>query len=377
MSRNTGVAVVLANLAASFALSGCATPSYYWQAIGGQLELWQKSRTIETVRLDPEVTPAVKAKLGAALDIREFASRELDLPANGSYRKYADLKRAYVVWNVFASEEFSVATKQWCFPIAGCVSYRGYFNPDGAKAYAETLSSQRYDVYVSGVPAYSTLGWFDDPILNTFIHYPETELARLIFHELAHQVVYIKDDSEFNESFAVTVEQEGVERWLARHGSETQRQSFDAMQRRRADFFALVLEYRNRLADVYAAQAPVHDKRERKAHTLAELQDEYRRIKAERWGGFAGYDRWFEQPINNATLASVGIYHQLVPAFQAVLAQCGRDLPKFYEAVKRLALVPKAQRHLELAQALQRHRSVFTLGVPMNHDCTQWEGPKP
>lgn len=367
MFRNAEAVVALACLSLSLALSGCATPSYYWQAIGGQLELWQKSRPIETVRLDPEVTPAVKAKLGTALDIRNFASRELALPANGTYRKYADLMRPYVVWNVFASEEFSIATRQWCFPIAGCVSYRGYFNQADAQTYAEALRGEGYDVYVGGVPAYSTLGWFDDPILNTFIHYPETELARLIFHELAHQVVYAKDDSEFNESFAVTVEQEGVERWLARQGSDAQRRAFEAMQQRRVDFYALVLTYRNRLAEAYAAHAPAQDKRERKALILAELQEEYRRVKSERWGGFAGYDRWFGQPINNATLASVGIYHQFVPALRALLAQSGCDLPKFYGEVRRLAAVPKDQRHRELAQALLQYRSALGRGEPQIH----------
>jgi predicted aminopeptidase len=365
MSRPDPIRRGLLAICLGLVLGGCAAPAYYWQAIEGQLELWQRSRPIAALTLDPEITPAIKGKLATVLRIRDFASQELVLPSNGSYRKYADIRRSYVVWNVFAAEEFSVTTKQWCFPVAGCVSYRGYFSEESARAYAAQLRDEGYDVHVGGVPAYSTLGWFDDPVLNTFIHYPETELARLIFHELAHQVAYVQDDSEFNESFAVAVELEGIQRWLSRFGNDAQRASFEVMQRYRSDFYALVLKYRERLAQAYAVQATVQAKREHKARILGELQEEYRMIKSERWGGFSGFDRWFGQSINNATLASVGIYHQLVPAFQALLTNNGDDLGRFYEAVRDLASVAKPERQRRLAHALEQgRRSKLATGEP-------------
>lgn len=352
-----------ATLAVSFALAaalgGCVSTGYYLQAIGGQLELWHNMRPAEIVHADPAVSPAVKDKLAAALRIREFASRELGLPDNGSYRQYADLQRPYVVWNVFAADELSIKPKEWCYPVAGCVGYRGYFSKADADAFADELRRQGYDVYVGGVPAYSTLGWFDDPLLSTFILYPDAELARLIFHELAHQLVYAKGDSEFNESFAVTVEQEGVRRWLAQHGDAKQRAAFEVIERRREGFYALVLDYRGRLEMLYASGIDAAEKRRRKADILAELQQEYRRLKAESWDGFAGYDRWFAQNINNATLASIGIYRRWVSAFETLLVRRDKDLPRFYTAVKALATLPAAERRHELAQMQQEGGSAL------------------
>jgi predicted aminopeptidase len=339
----------LAAVAALALAASCASPGYYLQAIGGQLEIWREARPIEAVEAAPGDPAGVRSKLLMAREMREFASRELALPPNGSYRKYADLKRPYVAWTVYAAEPFSVRTKAWCFPVAGCVSYRGYFSRESAEAYAGELRDQGYDVYVGGVPAYSTLGWFDDPLLNTFIHYPEAELARLIFHELAHQVAYAADDSEFNESFATTVETVGVERWLARHGTEAQRTAHEASQQRRQDFHALVQKYRGELEALYASGRPPAEMARDKAQTLDRLREEYARIKAERWRGYAGYDRWFGQEINNATLASVGIYTGLIPAFQALLAAQGGDLVRFYAEVKRLAALPKEARDRQLA----------------------------
>ena len=190
-------------------------------------------------------------KLALALKAREFASNELGLPRNRSYRGYADLERPFVVWNVFAAPEFSIRPAQWCFVMAGCVSYRGYFAKADAQAFASETAEGGFDVYVGGVPAYSTLGWFADPVLNTFIHYSAAEVARLIFHELSHQVVYVKDDSVFNESFAVTVEREGLKRWLAKHGTERDRGVLEKMRKQRADFITLIQAYRARLDALY------------------------------------------------------------------------------------------------------------------------------
>ena len=256
------------------------------------------------------------------------------------------------MWNVFATDELSIEPREWCFPIAGCVSYRGYFAEADAEAFAAALRAQGNDVHVAGIAAYSTLGWFDDPLLNTFMHYPEIELARLIFHELAHQRVYAAGDSEFNESFAMAVEVAGVRRWLAREGSDAQRAAFASAQRRRDDFASLVLKYRDALDAAFRGDADAAHKRAEKARILSELQAEYRALRDGVWGGYSGYDRWFGQEINNAVLASIGLYHQRVPAFEALLAAEGGDLPRFYEHVAQLARLSKDRRDAELARAV-------------------------
>jgi predicted aminopeptidase len=328
-------------------LCGCATLRYYSQAVSGQLDLMRRAVPIDEQLARDAVPAALKAKLQAVLRIRRFASRELRLPDNGSYRSYADLGRPYALWNVFAAPEFSLEPVNSCFVFAGCVSYRGYFSEADAQAEGAARRAQGYDVYVGGVPAYSTLGWFDDPVLNTFIQYPEAGLARLMFHELAHQVLYVKNDTRFNESFAATVEQAGVERWLAQSGSDRDRAAYERLQRMRNEFVALILKYRAILEPYYRQDLPVEEKRLGKARVLAEMEEEYRQLKAS-WGGFAGYDRWFARKPNNATLASVALYTELVPAFRALLEREGGDLPRFYAAAKDLAKLPKEERDARL-----------------------------
>jgi len=329
---------------AACALTACATVEYYSQAVIGQFDVMRRSRPIDEVIADPGSPAAVKARLERVREIRAFAVKELGLPDNGSYRTYADLGRPYVVWNVFAAPPLSLDPLQSCFPIAGCVTYRGYYAQADAVSHAAKLASDGFDTYVGGVPAYSTLGWFDDPVLNTFIQYPDAELARLVFHELAHQVVYVKDDTAFNESFATAVELAGVERWLAAHGTPAERAAFERYQSRRADFLNLLLEYRAKLGAAYAEKTPDADKRAAKAAILAALQAEYARMKAERWGGYAGYDRFFASGVNNANLASVAAYTQQVPAFKALLARGNGDLASFYAAVRELSRLPKQER---------------------------------
>ncbi len=334
-------------LAAVLALAGCGNLGYYWQSVGGQFDIWQREVPIERLLADPGIDPALKAQLERALRIRDYASRELGLPDNRSYRSYADLARPFVVWNVFAAPEFSLQPKQWCFPFAGCVNYRGYFSEAEARAMADRLKAEGHDVHVGGVPAYSTIGWFADPVLNTFIRYPEPELARLLFHELAHQLVYVKDDSVFNESFATVVEQAGLARWLARHGSAGDRERVERLRLFRADFRRLVEDARRQLAILYAGPGAAADKRRRKAEIFAGLRKAYERQRLD-WGGFAGYDRWFAQPLGNAHLAAVSIYTQRVPAFETLLAQNGDDLARFYDAVRELAALPAEQRRQRL-----------------------------
>jgi predicted aminopeptidase len=326
---------------------GCGTLRYYTQAVSGQLDLMRRASPIEEQLARDTLTPALKAKLQVVLRIRDFASRELALPDNGSYKRYADLGRQYVAWNVFAAPEFAVEPVRYCFPFAGCVGYRGYFAESDAQSESAALRARGYDAHVGGVPAYSTLGWFDDPVLNTFIHYPEAELARLIFHELAHQQLYVKDDTRFNESFATTVEQAGVARWLEQHGSDRDRDAFDRSQRMKREFVALVLKYRTLLETYYLQDLPAEEKRLGKAQRFAEMEQEYAELKRS-WGGFAGYDRWFSAKPNNATLASIALYTELVPALRALLAQEGGDLPRFYAAAKNLAKLSKNERDAKL-----------------------------
>ncbi|MGH8678984.1 MAG: aminopeptidase [Burkholderiales bacterium] len=328
-------------------LGGCQTLGYYTQAVGGQFEIWRASRPVESWVRDERTEQGLRERLKRVIQIRDFASRELALPDNGSYRKYADLQRPFVVWNVFAAPELSLEPVRWCFPFAGCVAYRGYFARSDAERFGSGLRDKGFDVFVGGVPAYSTLGWFDDPLLNTFIRFPETEVARLIFHELAHQVAYARDDTMFNESFATTVELEGIHRWVQKHGTTEQREAFETAQQRKRDFLALVAQTRTALRDTYALDAPKAEKRAAKAVIFAAMRDEYAKLK-QRWGGFAGYDYWFEEPLNNAKLVSVAAYSELVPAFQRLLKEKNGDLAAFYAEIKAIAKLPEAERRSRL-----------------------------
>jgi len=333
-------------------LGGCGTLRYYSQAVRGEMQVLHRATPIEQELHSDSVPAPLKDKLRAVLRIRAFASRELALPDNDSYKRYSDLERPFVVWNVFAAPEFSVKPVTFCFMFAGCVGYRGYFSEADAKAEGEALRKRGYDVFIGGVPAYSTLGWFDDPVLSTFIQYPDSELANLIFHELAHQLLYVKGDTRFNESFAVTVAQVGVERWLAQNGNERERATYTRMEAMRRGFVALILKYQAILGEYYQRDIPAAQKRLGKARRFAEMDAEYRQLKAS-WGGFAGYDRWFSGKPDNAMLASVALYTELVPAFRALLASEGGDLPRFYAAVKALAKLPKEERDANLTAILQ------------------------
>jgi len=336
-------------LGALLALSGCTSVGYYAQAVSGHLEVMWLAEPIEERIENPETSEALRAKLAHVLSIRDFASRELALPDNGSYRRYADIGRPFVVWNVFAAPEFSIDPIKSCFVFAGCVSYRGYYSEARAREVAASFAAKGDDAYVGGVPAYSTLGWFDDPVLSTFIDYPEPELARLLFHELAHQLVYVKDDTVFNESFATTVEEEGVRRWLEREGSPAQRAVYAESRRRRSGIVALFVQYRSRLAELYARPASVEEKRAGKRVLLEKMLEDYRALKAS-WSGFSGYDRLFAGGVNNALLASVASYAELVPAFRALLARKHGNLAEFYAAVKDLGKLEKPERDAQLAR---------------------------
>ena len=323
-------------------LAGCASIGYYAQAVGGHLELMSAARPIDEILQDPATDPALKRRLENAHVAREFASRELALPDNKSYRSYADLGRPFAVWNVFAAPEFSVEPEKWCMLFVGCVNYRGFYNRDEAERYADELRKSGLDTYVGGIPAYSTLGYFNDPVLNTFLRLGDTEVARTIFHELAHQLLFVEGDTQFNESFAATVENEGMRRWLERKGAPEQ-QAFAAQQRRREQFVHLADEYRGRLRALYATRQPPEDMRRAKADIVADMKLAYAAMKKD-WGGDTRYDKWFEQDLNNAKIASLSLYTQLVPAFDAMLEKEGRDLPRFYQRVTELSRLPRSER---------------------------------
>ena len=340
--------IVLAVLVGAVTLAACATfdtVDYYWQGAAGQLELLANSQPI------PEVigrsNTALAARLERIREIREFASRELGLPNNGSYTRYTDLGRPYVSWNVFATPELSLKPRQWCFPIAGCVNYRGYFREALAMGESKRLKATGDDVYVGGVPAYSTLGWFDDPVLSSFVSWPETEVARLIFHELAHQLIYVKSDSTFNESYATTVEEAGLERWLAaRHDSQLTKLAARA-DHMRTIFRDLVRTTRTKLAEAYASNASDDDKRRAKQEIIAAMKAAYEAAKQGE-PGLSGYDRWFAQQPNNAAIAAIGLYTDRVPAFRELLHESNGNLPTFYQHVRELAAMPKHKRDAAL-----------------------------
>jgi predicted aminopeptidase len=329
-------------------LAGCTTAEYYWQGIRGQIDLLGRAQPIASV-VDTTTDPALKRKLERVVAIRNYASRELALPDNLSYRRYADLDRRFALWNVFAAPELSLKPLQWCFPVAGCVNYRGYFDEAAARAEAAELTAAGDDVHIGGVPAYSTLGYFADPMLSTFIRYPDVEIARLIFHELAHQVAYAKGDTVFNESFAVAVEREGLSRWLAAQADPALISQFAAAQRYRDGFRALIDRTQHTLETLYASDASVADKRAGKAAAFAKMRADYDELKRE-WGGYPAYDGWFAQGPNNASLAAVGLYTRRVPEFTGLLAAEGGDLPHFYARVKELAQTPKSERDAALAK---------------------------
>ena len=327
-------------------LAGCAQLRYYVQAAQGQYSLWSDARPIEDWLGDPSTDPQLKARLEKALLIRQFAVKELGLPDNASYKNYAALTRPFVLWNVVATPELSLRPIQWCFPIAGCVSYRGYYSKEDAQAYADELRQERDDVQVAGVPAYSTLGWFSDPLLSTFINYSDAELARMVFHELAHQVVYVAGDTQFNESFATAVEEAGVDRWLELYGNDAMREAYIRYNARRKDFLDLLVRHRKMLEVNYARKASDKHKREEKARIFAHLKSDYQKLK-DSWGGYSGYDRWFAEPLNNAHLSAVGTYHDYLPAFKTLLKK-ESTFVRFYAAAQKLAGLDLAQRRQQL-----------------------------
>jgi predicted aminopeptidase len=359
MASLSGAALLLA---ASLCLPGCANLAYYWQSVTGHLQVINAAKPVQDWLDDSKTPDATKRRLELAQRIRTFASQELGLPDNASYRRYADLQRLAVVYNVVAAPEFSLQLKTWCFAVAGCVGYRGYYSEQDAKQEASALKALGLEVNVYGVPAYSTLGYLNwaggDPLLSTFIHYPEGELARMVFHELAHQVLYVKDDTMFNESFATAVERIGGQRWLDSHASQAAREQYAQFDERRKQFRALTLHTRAKLAAIYTkntgsnhtdnAYVAINNIADKKVLVMQSMRDEYAQLKKS-WGNYAGYDAWIANA-NNASLGALAAYDELVPQFEALFERSGKDWQKFYAACQSIVDLPKDERRQALAK---------------------------
>jgi predicted aminopeptidase len=323
--------------------TACSQFDYYRQAVQGHWDLMSRRQPIDILLKDTHTEPRLLQQLKLASEIRNFASTDLALADNGSYRSYVDLGRPYATWAVYAADEFCLEPKTWCFPIAGCVPYRGYFVKQKAEEFANGLRQAGMDVYIVSASAYSTLGWFDDPVLNTMILRGEAALAGIIFHELAHQRVYVQGDTAFNESFAVAVQEAGTRRWLQRHGTPEQRAAFEDGLQRKLVFFTLVKTARQRLAAVYASHLNDSIRREEKSAIIESMRRDYQYLR-ETSGGSLNYDRWFTEPINNAKLAAVAIYQGGVADFLSLLKACDGDFKKFFAEVEQISRLPSEKR---------------------------------
>jgi predicted aminopeptidase len=358
----------------TFTWVGCENLRYYKQAVNGQYQILTSKRSIDNVIADKTTPGKLREKLQFVTNVRSFAEHQLNLPARGQYSQYADVHRRFVVWNVYAADEFSLEPKWWKFPIVGKASYRGYFSEQEARAYGERLKKQGYDVYVSGIEAYSTVGWFRDPVLNTFINNTEVDLAETLFHELAHQTAFAKGDTDFNEAFATAVAEEGLRRWMSSPSSTNSYAEYQADLKRKEQFLRLVMDARTQLEQLYeqpvagkvqlaslssvSTTETLEDKRQRKQQIIANLRAEHRKLRDTEWAGNPEYDNWFNKPINNAKLNTVATYYELVPAFNKLLGKCDGDLPRFYSEVRRIAKLPKEERRAVLGVVEQPLRAI-------------------
>jgi predicted aminopeptidase len=325
-------------------MTGCTSVSYYAQSLEGHAKIMTARQDVAKLIVDPSTSEALRSRMVAARAIRKFAVDELALPDNNSYRSYADVGQEAVTWAVFAAPEFSLAPQTWCFPVYGCVPYRGYFSKKSASEFAQEAQRQGLDVYVTGITAYSTLGWSSDPLLSTMLAQGDTYLAEVVFHELAHQRVYVHGDSEFNEAFAVAVETTGVRKWLRAAGDTAGLGRYETDRNRRAEFAALVSRTRDELGKVYRGSGKLDQKRAAKTAAIERLRTRYRKMRDSRWDGYDAYDAWFDTPINNAKLAAVSVYSDQVTAFLRLFDLCSGDYPQFYASVQQLGKLDKRKR---------------------------------
>ena len=325
--------------------AGCGHLGYYSQAARGHFGVISKTRPIDEVLQEPGISEELKRKLNLVLEARKFAEEKLHLKGKGHYLRYADLGRDSVVYNVYAAPEFSLESKRWWYPIIGHQSYRGYFSKEAAIACAKELKAEGYDIYVGGVDAYSTLGWFKDPVLNTWINDDDEEVVALVFHELTHQRLYIDDDTSFNEAFATAVEIAGTRMWLQRKGLGKALREWEARQARRGKFVRLVKQARAELKQLYASEMPAgtDDTREQKEQTLQDFRRRLIELRAG-WRSTNSYSSWLSKPVNNARLNTVSTYFDLVPAFLTLLERHESDFESFYVEVERIGEMKKEDR---------------------------------
>ncbi|MGH8169784.1 MAG: aminopeptidase, partial [Steroidobacteraceae bacterium] len=372
--KNARLALAAAVLAA---LAGCSSTMYLLQAANGEWHVIHGRKSIVQVIDDPRTPEPLVRELGEVHDARNFASRVLKLPDNSSYRTYVKIDRPYVVWNVVAAPALSLQPKQWCFPIAGCVAYRGYFNEKRARKFAARLKSRGYDVVVEGVPAYSTLGKLPDPVMSTMMRYGSDELAAMIFHELAHQLLYVKDDSRFDEAFAVTVANEGLRRWLEYRGEAARIAEHEKQRAEDRQFIALLRRTSGRLARLYASDSPRKSKLQRKAAIFAGLAEAIRALERRLAVHSPIYDAWIAHGLNNADLASVGTYYDCAPGLERLLRQENGDLPRFYEAARKLAQEPRSARDARLCSPLKATAADPAARSPPAHHRNPGSTPSP
>ena len=351
--------VILILLAAA-SVSACSSMRYYGQAIAGQWQLLQAREDIQAILANPDTPPELAEQLEQAQAIRRYASQQLGLPGNDSYTKYADVERPYVVWNVVAAPAYSLSPLRHCFPFAGCVVYRGFFKQAMAQDYVLSLQQQGYETYLYGVRAYSTLGWFDDPVLNTMLNTgDELYLAGLLFHELTHQVVYVKGASKFNESFATAIEELSLQQWLKDQRREDLLQLHGARQQKQQQFLGLVLEYREHLVELYK-QAEPHELD--KQGVFTELLNAYAELKKQQWQGYTGYDQWFEKQLNNAKIAVLSAYSEQVEMVKSHYVSCGMAMPNYLNLVSKARLSTEALRQTFFANTKQCSGDIERLG---------------
>ena len=347
-------------------ISGCADISYYMQSVDGHLSIIHKTQKIDDLLEDANTSPELKKRLELVTQIRLYAIEQMHLPESDSYTIYADLGRKYVLRNLFAAQELSIKPKQWCYPVVGCAGYRGYFNIQQLERFADNLKQQGYDIYISNVPAYSTLGWFDDPVLNTFINWPDYLLAGLIFHELSHQHVYVDGDTQFNESFAVTVQQAGVTSWLKSLGKEDQVTRFQAYLSNRQQVINLIIQTREELKQAYAENIETSEKRLIKQRIMSGLKTKYQQMSSE-FEVADGFSRWFAADINNAQLASISTYYADVPVFKKFLDDADNDFEVFLKRIKNIAELPEKKRNrcMQYLRQTTRQQSAVALSLPV------------
>jgi len=343
-----------------FLLAGCAGPAWYAQAVSGHLALMTQRRDISEILVENSVEPALQQDLKLTLEIRSFAIDQLGLPNNGSYTQFVQTQRHAVTWNVVATPEFSLVAKRWCFMIAGCVSYRGYFKQHNAERFANKLEQKSYDVTISPAIAYSTLGWFDDPLLDTMLQYPDEQLAAFIFHELAHQQLYVKGDTAFNEAYASFVEETGVRVWLHSMGRDDLLVNWQSMNTASIEFNNLLQNTREQLNEIYISGVNQTEMRALKKLVFSKMKTRYQALVNEHWGGINHYSSWFSLELNNARLALMKLYHGGSCAFEKLYESAGGNIMLFHQLATDRAALGTEERTAWLNQSCDRRRSVTT-----------------